>query len=141
MNVCTIAGNVGKVQEVRHLQNGTPVLGFSVAVNGRKKNDGTRDTTWFDCGLFGTRATALAPYIQAGDKVTVSGSIALNTFTDRNGQTQAALKLNVSEMTLQSGNRHGGQTQRGRQPQPMGQPAPAQQQSIPADSYDDDISF
>ena len=144
MNVCSIIGNVGRVNELRTLQNGTAVLGFSVAHTIKRKGEET--TTWFDCGMFGNRAEALAPYIKVGDKIGVTGSIALKEFTDRSGATRTAIKLTVSDVTLLGG---GGRSQSGQSnqhrqaaaPPPGNQPRPAQQYAAPADNYDDDIPF
>ena len=56
----TLAGNVGKDAELRQTQGGDSVLSFSLAIDGGKdKNGNKRDSTWFDCSIFGKRADAL----------------------------------------------------------------------------------
>ncbi|MBF0422063.1 MAG: single-stranded DNA-binding protein [Magnetococcales bacterium] len=108
MNVATIIGRVGRVNDLRRLPDGTPVLGFSVAHTLKRKNQEV--TTWFDCGLFGVRAEAVQPHIRVGDPIGVTGAIALNVFTDRTGKTSAAIKLTVNDVMLlgQKPNNNGG---------------------------------
>ena len=74
MQQLIIAGNIGKDAVVRRTQSGESVAGFSVAVdNGKDANGNRRDSTWFDCALWGKRGEALAPYLLKGGKVTITG--------------------------------------------------------------------
>ena len=110
MKVITIAGGVGKNAEVRRTQSGDPVAGFSVAVTDRKK-----ETTWFDCSLWGKRGESLAQYITKGSKVTVSGELGTR---EHNGKTY--LTVNVSEIALQGGGQsNAGEDYRDKKPQPV----------------------
>ena len=105
MQIITIAGNIGKDAEIRTTGNGDKVAGFSVAVdNGKDSNGNRRDSTWFDCSLWGKRAESLAPYIKKGGKITVSGR---PTAREHNGM--AYLGINVDQVTLQGGNQAGNQ--------------------------------
>lgn len=100
MQILTIAGNVGKEPELRTTQGGDPVLGFSVAVDqGKDTNGNKRQSAWFDCSIWGKRATALQPYINKGSKLTLSGRP-----TARAHDGKAYLGLTVYEVTLQGGN-------------------------------------
>lgn len=128
MQTLIIAGNVGKDATLKNLQNGDKVLSFSVAVdNGRDK-----ESTWYDCSLFGKRGEALGQYITKGSKVTVMGRLSVRTH-----EGKAYLQVNVSEITLQGGNQGGGDRQERRpaasQSQPGGYGAPG--------GMDDDIPF
>ena len=99
MNITMIAGNVGQDCVVRQTQGGDSVASFTVAVdNGKDKNGNRRESTWFDCSLWGKRAEALAPYIKKGGKVSVSGRVSAR---EHNGK--AYLQLAVNEITLQGG--------------------------------------
>lgn len=96
MNCLTIAGNVGKDAELRTTQQGKQVASFSVGVSqGRDK-----ETTWFDCSIWGERAAKLQPYIRKGDKITVMGEVSAR---EHNGK--AYLQVFVRELTLQGGKR------------------------------------
>jgi len=95
-----IAGNVGKDAELRRTQGGDPVCGFSVAVdNGKDKQGGRRESTWYECSLWGKRAESLAPFLKKGGKVTVSGRPTVRIYNDK-----AYLGISVDQITLQGGN-------------------------------------
>lgn len=103
MKLITIAGNIGKSAEIRKTQGGDSVAGFSVAVSDRDKN-----TTWFDCSLWGKRADALSQYLTKGSRVTVCGDLSTREYE---GKTY--LQVRVSDVTLQGGGQSGGNSQQG----------------------------
>lgn len=94
MKNITIAGNIGKNAEIRNAgQN--KVTGWTVAVD-----DGWGDnktTIWFDCNFWGQRGEKVAPYIQKGGKITVTGELSKR---EHDGKTY--LTVNVNDITLQS---------------------------------------
>lgn len=99
MQQLMIAGTVGKDAELRRTQAGDPVLGFSVAVsNGKDKNGNWRDSTWYDCSLWGKRAEALQGMITKGTKLAVTGR---PKGREHNGKVY--LGLHVSELTFMGG--------------------------------------
>jgi single-strand DNA-binding protein len=103
MQQLTIAGNVGKDAELRRTGNGDAVLGFSVAVdNGKDKNGNKRDSTWFDCSIWGKRAESLERYITKGTKVVLTGR---PTAREHNGK--AYLGISVNDLTFMGGNSQG----------------------------------
>ncbi len=94
MQVVTIAGNIGKDAELRRMQGGDAVAGFSVAVSeGRDK-----PTTWWDVSLFGKRGESLCQYLTKGSRVTVTGR-----FSTREYEGKTYLQCNASEIALQGG--------------------------------------
>lgn len=106
MQMLTIAGNIGRDAELRSTPSGDSVAGFSVAVdNGKDKNGNRRDSTWFDCSLWGKRASALAPYLLKGGKVTITGRPTVRVHNEK-----AYLGVSVDNITLQ-GSANGGQSQ------------------------------
>lgn len=99
MKNITIAGNIGKSAELRQAGN-SQVAGFSVAVsNGRDK-----DSTWFDCSLWGKRGEALAQYLTKGSKVCVTGELKTR---EHDGKTY--LKIDANDVTLMGKPQGGGQ--------------------------------
>jgi len=94
MKQITIAGNVGKSAEVRNAGE-KRVTGWSVAVD---DGWGERKTTlWFDCNWWGARGEKVAPYIQKGGKITVTGELSKR---EHDGKTY--LTIDVNDVTLQS---------------------------------------
>ena len=127
MQQLTIAGNVGKDAELRRTGNGDAVLGFSVAVdNGKDKNGNKRDSTWFDCSIWGKRAESLERYITKGTKVVLTGR---PTAREHNGK--AYLGISVNDLTFMGGNSQGER----RQDSYQAPEQPAQQ------GFDDEIPF
>jgi len=130
MNNITVAGQLGKDAETRHLQDGTSVASFSVADSqGRDK-----PTIWWNCSLFGKRAEALAPYLVKGQAVTVSGTVTEREWTDKDGQKRKSMDLRVNDVALQGGKREASAPA----------PAPAGRKTAAAgfdDGLDDSIPF
>lgn len=96
MKQICIAGRLGKNPELRRTQGGDPVLSFSVAVD-----DGYGDrksTMWFDCSVWGKRASALEPHLSKGMAVAIIGDLGRR---EHEGKTYLAVR--VSELTMQGG--------------------------------------
>lgn len=109
MNNATFAGRLGRDAELRHTQNGDPVVSFSLAVDEYAgKNE--RRTLWVDCSMWGKRAESLVQYLAKGAPVTASGQVGVRAYESR-GETRPVLTLRVSELTLMGG-KSDGQTPR-----------------------------
>ena len=107
MQKLIIAGTTGKDAVLRRTGSGDAVLGFSLAVdNGKDKNGQKRETTWYDCSIWGKRAESLERYITKGTKLTLEGRP-----TVRAHEGKAYLGISVSDLTFQGGGDSGGQSQ------------------------------
>jgi single-strand DNA-binding protein len=129
MKAVCIAGRLGKAAELRRLQDGTPVLSFSVAVDegwGDKKR-----TIWFDCSMFGKRGETLKDMLPKGKEVTVSGDLSTREYE---GKTY--LTVRVNEVTLQ-----GGRSDDDRQERGNSRPQTEQRGGGYADDMNDDLPF
>ena len=100
MNNITIAGQLGRDAEIRHMTNGDPVASFSVADSQGKE----KPTIWWRCSLFGKRAESLAPYLGKGQSVTVSGTVTEREY-QKDGATVKAMEIRVQDVALQGGKR------------------------------------
>ncbi len=126
-----IVGNVGRVDELKYLQSGVPVLGFTVAVSqvsGSGENR-TEKTTWFRVSAWRQLAESLAPYIVKGKQLMVVGTIEARAYVDKSNQPQAQLELNAREIKL-LGSRQEGEGGRGEY-NDYGAPAPDNMGDIP----------
>jgi len=129
MNVITIAGTTGKDAEMKYLNDGTAIASFSVA-----DSQGKDKTVWWNASLFGKRAESLGQYILKGTKVTISGQVTEDVWTDKNGQERRTMKVRVNDIALQSKRESGDAPQEERRQAPK--PAPVQ------DSFDsEEIPF
>ena len=124
MNNITIAGQLGKDSELKQVGQ-DQVLSFSVADSqGREK-----PTIWWNCQLWGKRATSLQQYLTKGQAVTVSGGVSQRIYTDKNGQERVSQDVRVQDVALQGGKRD----ESPRAPQP----APRQQAKPQGSGFDD----
>ncbi|MBF0589270.1 MAG: single-stranded DNA-binding protein [Magnetococcales bacterium] len=129
-NKCFLIGHVGSVQALRTLQDGTSVLGFSLAVTQKRK--GNQSTQWFDVGLFGQRADALEPHIKKGDPICVEGPVTLNEYQDRQGNQRAKLKIFANHVDLlRSRNSQQTPATQPQAPHPQAHPAASPQAAQP----------
>ena len=99
--------------ELRNTQNGDKVLGFSVAVsNGKDKNGEYRDSTFFDCSLWGKRAEALANHITPETILSIVGRVSAREYSGK-----AYLQISVDELSFVGGgvkpDQQGGAPERG----------------------------
>ena len=76
----------------------TEVINFAVAVNDRR----TKQTTYVDCALWGSRASALQQYLKKGQKVFIQGETGLKEY---NGNTSITCNVAVVELIGGGGNR------------------------------------
>lgn len=127
MNSITIAGTTGKDAEMKYLNDGTAIASFSVA-----DSQGKDKTVWWNCSLFGKRAEALGQYILKGTKVTISGQVTEDVWTDKNGQERKTMKVRVNDIALQS------KRESHEEPQQERRQAPA---PAPVDMDDSDLPF
>ena len=127
MNVICITGNLGKDAELKAMQDGTPVLKFSVADSqGRDK-----PAIWWNCDMYGKRAESLATYLVKGQQVTVTGTLSEREYEGKKYQT-----LRVNDVALQGGRPAGEQSAR-----PAHRPAPQQSNGSGFEDMDSDIPF
>ena len=117
MQTITITGRVGGQPETRTVGN-SEVTNFSCAVDqgwGDRKR-----TNWFRVAIWGDRGAKLAPYINKGEKVAVTGELEIGEY---NGKPQYEIRANDVDCFM-AGKGDGAESK---------QPAPA--------DVDDDVPF
>lgn len=98
MNVWNFTGNLGRDAEMRYTSKGEPALAFSVAVKaGYGQNE---KTSWARCTLLGKRGESVAPYLVKGALVGISGELALDKYTNKDGVDLFNLDVRVNDVTL-----------------------------------------
>ena len=102
MNQLTVIGNLTRKPELRSVntaKGAMSVTELNLAVNGRRKSDGTQDTTYFRATLWGKQAENAAQYLDKGRKVMVQGEAGFSTYAGKDGQTHVNLEINfVSQL-------------------------------------------
>ena len=102
MNKITIIGNLTKDPVLRMTQDGTPVCGFSVAVNRKKtKSNQEPGADFFNVTAWRQLGENCAKYLAQGRKVAVVGSISLRTW-DNDGKHGASLEVNADDVEFLS---------------------------------------
>lgn len=138
INQVSIAGNLTREPELRATQGGTAVLSFGIAVNDRRKNSSGQweeVPNFFECVIFGNRATALSDILTKGMKVAIAGKLHYSSW-EKDGQKHSKVDIIANEVELMQN----------RKPQQEPQQEPQQTQAfVPQpptmDMYDIDIPF
>ena len=102
MNKITIIGNLTKAPELRSTQDGTPVCGFTVAVNRPKtKNNPEPGADYFNINAWRGLGETCAKYLDKGRKVAVHGRISLRTW-EKDGKHGASLEVLAEDVEFLS---------------------------------------
>ena len=102
MNKLTIIGNLTKAPELRHTQDGTPVCGFSVAVNRRKTaNNQNPGADYFNVNAWRGLGENCAKFLDKGRKVAVVGRVSIRTW-EKDGKHGASLELDAEDVEFLS---------------------------------------
>ena len=102
MNKITIIGNLTKAPELRSTQDGTPVCGFTVAVNRQKtRNNPEPGADFFNVNAWRGLGENCAKYLDKGRKVAVSGRISLRTW-EKDGKHGASLEVLAEDVEFLS---------------------------------------
>ena len=131
MNVITIAGQLGRAADLKHLNSGDAICNFSIADSMSKDK-----TIWWNCSLFGKRAESLAPYLVKGQAVTVSGTITEREWVDKEGAQRKSMDVRVNDVALQGGRRDSDGQSQEKESQRYDTPKPAAQPPV-----DEDLPF
>lgn len=94
MNVCHIIGNVCQDPELRNARDGKAVTNFTVAVNWR---DG-QGTDYFNVTAWERRAEICCKYLRKGDRVAVTGTIGVSSYTSPEGKHYARLEMRADNV-------------------------------------------
>lgn len=154
VNKAILVGNLGRDPEVRHTNDGRPIVSFSVATSEtwKDRNSGERreKTEWHRVVIFSEGLCRIAQqYLRKGSKVYIEGQLQTRKWTDQQGAerytTEVVLNNFNSTMTMLDSRAGGGSGQDrprhddpgpGPGPGPGGEPAGAGGQPAPAPQAD-----
>ena len=109
VNKVILVGNLGRDPEVRHMNDGNPVVNLSLATSEswRDKNSGERreKTEWHRVVIFNEKLGEVAQkYLQKGSKVYIEGQLQTRKWTDQSGvekySTEVVLQRFRGELTM-----------------------------------------
>lgn len=102
MNKLTIIGNLTKAPELRTTPSGDSVCTFTVAVNRRKKQDGTQEADFFHVSAWRAMGENCSKYLAKGRKVAVVGSVSVRTYNTQDGRTMANMEVLAQDVEFLS---------------------------------------
>jgi len=117
VNKVILVGNLGRDPEVRHTQDGSPIVQLSVATSETWRDRGSgerRDRTeWHRVVIFNDKLGEVAQkYLKKGAKVYLEGQLQTRKWTDQQGQekytTEVVLNKFRGELTMLDGRGDGG---------------------------------
>jgi single-strand DNA-binding protein len=109
VNKVILVGNLGRDPEVRHTQDGSPIVNLSVATseNWRDRNSGERRerTEWHRVVIFNDKLGEVAQkYLKKGSKIYIEGQLQTRKWQDQSGQdrysTEVVLGKFRGELTM-----------------------------------------
>jgi len=96
-NKVILVGNLTRDVNLRYLPSGSAVADFGLATNRRWKdkqtNEDKQEVMFIDISVFGRSAQVANQYLKKGSKVLVEGRLALDTWTDQNGNNRSKHKI------------------------------------------------
>ena len=116
VNKVILVGNLGRDPEVRHMQDGNPVVNLSLATSENWKDRATGErrekTEWHRVVIFNENLARIAEqYLRKGSKIYVEGTLQTRKWQDQAGQdrysTEVVLGRFRGELTMLDG-RSGG---------------------------------
>ncbi len=131
-NKIIVVGYLGRDPELKYTPQGKSVASFSVATTERKKDPAGEyqdHTTWFRVTAWERLADLVSQYLSKGKQVYVEGTLALEEYTDKEGNRRSNLKVTARDIQFLSPKNGEGKTDK--------------QNDQPAQSSiaDDDIPF
>jgi single-strand DNA-binding protein len=101
--IVTIVGNLTADPDLRYVQSGVAVAGFTVASTPRTKNQQTGQ--WEDgeamfvrCSVWREYAENVAESLAKGMRVVVIGRMTVRTYNDAQGQARQSIEMQVDEI-------------------------------------------
>ena len=98
MNKVVLVGRIVRDPEVRYSQgaNSTAIARYTIAVDRRFKRDGEPTADFINCVTFGKSAEFVEKYFRKGLRISISGRITTNSYTNKDG-----IKVYTTEVTVE----------------------------------------
>ncbi len=150
VNKVILIGNLGRDPEVRHTNDGLPIVNMSLATSEswRDKASGERRerTEWHRVVIFNEKLGEVAQkYLRKGSKVYLEGQLQTRKWTDNQGvekySTEVVLQRFRGELTMLDPRGGGGESYGEQYGGSQGAAAPAAAPADPGDDLDDEIPF
>lgn len=101
MNTVCVSGRLARDVDVNVTPNGKMCVRFSIAVQGRNKDD----VQWIDCESWNQTAEYLQKYSQKGSLILIEGSLKVDKWEDRNGNKRSTVRVLSNRVSIATGYR------------------------------------
>lgn len=109
MNKVILIGRLVADPEIRSTNSGTKVATYRLAVDRRKKPDGTQEADFFACIAWDKSANFVQQYLSKGRKIAVEGRLQSRTYDAQDGSKRSIVEIMVdSHEFCDSNNQSGG---------------------------------
>ena len=100
LNNVTLQGRLVADPELRHTQNGMPVVSFRLAVDRDYKSQttGKREADFFNCVAWRGAADFVTKYFPKGRMALVEGRLQMREYTDRDGNRRYTTEVVVGNI-------------------------------------------
>ena len=145
VNKVILIGNLGRDPEVRHTNDGVPIVNMSLATSeswrDRASGERRERTEWHRVVIFNEKLGEIAQkYLRKGSKVYLEGQLQTRKWTDQSGiekySTEVVLNRFRGELTMLDTRGGGGDSFGEQYGESQGQPPAG-----PSDDLDDEIPF
>lgn len=102
MNKLTIIGNLTKDPEMRTTSTGVNACTFTVAVNRRKKPDGTQEADFFRVTAWRGLGDLCCQYLSKSSRVCVTGLVSVSPYLGKDGTPCASMEVMADEVEFLS---------------------------------------
>lgn len=93
LNTVTIMGRLTRDPELKTLPSEMQVVNFNIAHNVAKEK-----SIFIDCVAFGRNAEFITKYFKKGGQIILSGSLDIDSYTDKEGKDARKTKIKVSQV-------------------------------------------
>ena len=150
-NKVLLIGNLTRDPELRYTQSGLALVKFGLAVNRRRRNRDTKETTEETCFVditgWGAQAETFNQYMKKGRPVFIEGRLQYSTWESKEGQKRSKLEVVMENFQFLGGGGGGAGGAGGSEADRSGAGAPPAQagkvsESPRSEDYDfEDIPF
>ena len=98
LNKAILMGRLTSDPELRHTQNNTPVVNFTLAIDRAYSKDKEKQTDFIDVVAWRSTAEFAFKYFRKGQLVAVAGSIQTRVWKDEQGNKRKAVEVVADEV-------------------------------------------
>jgi single-strand DNA-binding protein len=102
-NKVQLIGNLGNAPEIKNLESGKKMAGFSLATNETFKNaqgEKVTETQWHRIITWGKVADIVEKYLTKGSEIAIEGKLMHREYTDKEGVKRYMSEVQANEILL-----------------------------------------